>query len=280
MILEVILTLAAFLTALAAAIMTPLVYLFGIDHVLLPNGIEVSLIGWGFLGLVLWGGSNLLSGLAHQTSYGLYRLDEWGSRIAFVSITATAAVIAVRYFIEGHPDAVHIVGVPMAGELLLVVVAIAWIDLFVIQWVMKRLGLVKLSGERQDATAWRNFQQSVRAGNVDIEALIDAAAPPGGYPEGHRPQARPSRTGHPEDVTVELHDVYHLYRHYLADGNVVFGGPTPRVERRIEDGRRWLEIARTEPVTDAEVVGGDGADDAPPANPPPAGAAAAGAAVH
>ncbi|RJQ35493.1 hypothetical protein C4556_00120 [Candidatus Parcubacteria bacterium] len=216
MILEIIITLAAFATALATAVIVPVVYLLGWDHVTLPNGYELSFISLGIPMFVVWVVSNILSGLMHQTNKALYRLDATGSVLALLSVLGTATIFFISYFSgEVVVDAGRIFNTPNAVALLIGLVLYALFDVGIIQRLKKRKLMAFL--DQRDAAA--------------LQSRV--IPPPGGYPADHEPKLHPSRTGLPEEVTEYRVGIVFTFVVQDENGKWIETTPTPRIAKRV-----------------------------------------------
>lgn len=134
---SIIITLLAALACFATAVIVPLVYIVGLDHVTV-HGVTFSFVTWGLPALLGLIALNVFSGLVDQRHRWLYVLDHVASWASWLSINFTTAFVAFGY-LQANQDILKILQESFAMQLLLGLVAYSWFDLVWIQRHKRRV---------------------------------------------------------------------------------------------------------------------------------------------
>lgn len=167
----------------ATAIMVPVVFLATLDQITV-GGTSYSLITLGVVAAIFYGMFNQLTGPIDIREPSLYRADHETSKLAFGSITITAALVALAWFLEYGP-VVETLKHPIALPLLVGLVVFSSYDMFFLQ---RRKG--RVIGQ---AIANQRINDPVGVGLVaapplapPADAAVQVAAPPPAPPPSRR----------------------------------------------------------------------------------------------
>lgn len=180
-----IITLLAAISALAVALVTPVTYLFGIDHIKLPNGYVFSLIAYSPLALVVWAVSNALSGVSEQEHKGLYLMDNTCSWIALISINITFLTVLIAVAATGQ-STFPTIAESGAAQVLVAATLFTWLDIGYIQREKHKRLLRQLRGDLGTTTSTlrpTTIVPSGSGGSLTTDELAAAVAAGGRHPQ-------------------------------------------------------------------------------------------------